>query len=150
MLRLNLTRCLHLSKYISLKGVTVHRATLNNMISLLHRTSEILKTIYHRAAAYYQLFFCNKIVIAGKTQSKCQFFSKKAKDRDTNRHKKAKLITFLLQKKPKIYSSPDLWCCTFIRQTRVPKDMILYVNGPKEYQTPRISVTARFDELVAF
>ena len=56
------------------------------------------KDFMHRAAAYYHLFFCNKIMIAGYTQSKCQFFSKKAKMRETNRHKKAKLITFLLQR----------------------------------------------------
>ena len=59
---------------------------------------EIAPTAVHRAAAYYQLFFCNEIVISNKTYSKCQFSSKKAKVRDANRHKTAKLITFLLQK----------------------------------------------------
>ena len=55
----------------------------------------------HSFGAYYRLFLCNKIVISGKTQSECQFFSKKAKSRDSNRQKNDKIyniLLFLLQK----------------------------------------------------
>ena len=57
-----------------------------------------LPALNHRAAAYYQLFSGNRIVISGETWSKCQFFSKKVKNYSVNWQKTVKLITFLLLK----------------------------------------------------
>ena len=47
----------------------------------------------HSFGAYYWLFLCNKIVITSKSWSECQFFSKKAKIRNTNGQKTTKFIT---------------------------------------------------------
>ena len=40
----------------------------------------ISQLVHHRAAAYYQLFSGNRIVISGETWSKYQFFPKKVKN----------------------------------------------------------------------
>ena len=67
-------------------------------VLLCNFSKSFLFSVIHRAAAYYQLFFCNKIVLSCKTLSKCEFFSKKVKNTKFNQQKTVKLITFLLLK----------------------------------------------------